>query len=302
MSIRTDLATELKDDLGYLPEGVRYEKTEQKHFTVTHIDILTEGGAYAMKKNIGKYITIDTERSLPELLPRERLRIARKSARELLPIFFEKTKQVLIVGLGNRQVTADSLGPKVCSEVFVTRHILEHIPDFLDIHSSSVCAIAPGVLGVTGLESFEVVKGLVKTIEPTLVIIIDALAARNTDRLGASIQITDTGIVPGGGLGNHREELSRKTLGVPVIAIGIPTVVYTGTIVADALEEVLNQLPPNEQKLLRKNTSVFRSPDLVVTPKNIDVLTDYSAKFIAEMLDFALNPHISRSEIDEIRS
>ena len=158
------------------------------------------------------------------------------------------------------------------------------------------------MLGVTGLESAEVVKGIVRQVSPSAVVAIDSLAARSTHRLGASIQITDTGICPGGGLGNHRVELSQKTLGVPVIAIGVPTVVYTNTIITDVLEKTLQWEPPEQRKQQIQRAIQANDSDLVVTPKDVDVLTDQCAKVIAEMLDLALNPHIPRREIDEIRS
>lgn len=302
MSIRTDLATELKDDLGYLPEGVEYHKITDKRFTISRICIKDSTGARAMKKPVGQYITLDTQIPIARLLPRERARLAKKAAQELSLLIGKHSKNTLIVGLGNRMVTADSLGPKVCGDVFVTRHILNHLPDFLDERTSGVCTIAPEVLGVTGLESFEVVKGIVREISPALVIVIDSLAARNVERLGASIQLTDTGISPGAGMNNHREELSETTLHVPVIGIGVPTVVYTGTILSDMLEQIHpDQNTSAAQRMIRKISSV-RNSDLVVTPKDIDILTDYAAKVIAEMLDYALNPYISRAEIEDIRS
>lgn len=301
MSIRTDLAAELKEDLETLPEGVEYENNDYKQFDLSHITITSSAGAKAMNKPMGSYVTLESRSPIAALPPKDRSKMIRKGAKALADMI-DDSRSVLIIGLGNSMVTADSLGPKVCGHVFVTRHILRHIPQFLDEHTASICAIAPGVLGVTGLESAEVVKGIVNRISPSAVIAIDSLAARNTRRLGASIQITDTGICPGAGLGNHREELSQKTLGIPVIAVGVPTVVYTNTIISDVLENALQwEHPDTRSQLIRKAVESNHS-DLVVTPKDIDVLTDQCAKVIAEILDLALNPHIPRTEIDEIRS
>ena len=213
----------------------------------------------------------------------------------------EAEGDILIIGLGNRMVTADSLGPKVCEKVFVTRHILRHIPDVLDERSNAVCAIAPGVLGVTGLESFEVVRGIVREIRPVLVIVIDALAARSIDRLGASIQITDAGITPGSGLANSRESLTEDSLDVPVIAIGVPTVVYTGTIISDALDSAMPAEDPVAKHRIIRNISGKAHAELVVTPKDIDALTDHCSAMIAQMLDHALHPYISRNEMNDLR-
>ena len=158
------------------------------------------------------------------------------------------------------------------------------------------------MLGVTGLESFEVVRGLVREMKPGLVVVIDALAARNTDRLGASIQITNAGITPGSGLGNHRESLDYDSLDVPVIAIGVPTVVYTGTIVSDVLERAMPAEDPITRKRIIRSVAESTGADLVVTPKDIDALTDHCARLIAEMLDLALNPYITRGEIEELKN
>jgi len=302
MNIKTDLAREIKEDLGYLPDGVEYEYFDFKQFEITRIRIINENGAYTMKKPIGHYTSIDISQSISTLLSKDRCKIVKKGARELLQLLPEEPGDILIVGLGNRMITADSLGPKVCSDVFVTRHILHHIPESLDKETASICAMAPGVLGITGLESYEVVKGIVEQISPGVIIVVDALAARNTDRLGASIQITNTGISPGAGLNNRREGLNIHTLNVPVIAIGVPTVVYTNTIVRDALEQGLQTEDIELRQKIIRNISSSIDTNLVVTPKDIDDLTDKSAKLIAEILDIALNPHLSRSEIDEIKN
>lgn len=298
MSIRTDLATELKEEIGYIPEGVTHEEEMHKTFRLTRICILTEKGAQAMKKPIGNYVTVDLSATAAELSAKERLRIAKRCAGELREMLGELAGDVLIVGLGNRMVTADSIGPKVCGNVFVTRHILKHLPGVLDARTYGVCAIAPGVLGVTGLESFEVVRGIVREVKPAVVIVLDALAARSVERLGASIQFTNAGITPGSGLNNHRESLSYDSLGVPVIALGMPTVVFTGTIVSDALDRALLEENPILKRRILRNLS----GELVVTPKDIDALTDRCAEMLAALLDFALHPAMTRAEINELKN
>lgn len=159
-----------------------------------------------------------------------------KELRKLLEKHLASKDEILVVGLGNLYVTPDSLGPKVINEIDVTRHIINYMPQVLPENTRPVSAISPGVLGTTGIETLEIIKGIVENVHPKLLIVIDALASRSIERISSTIQLSDTGITPGAGVGNARKDLSIDTLGIPVIALGIPTVVEAATIAADSLE------------------------------------------------------------------
>lgn len=165
---------------------------------------------------------------------------SKMSCRSWRPV--DRSRTVLVVGLGNRNITADALGPKTVEQMLVTRHLFEHMPEVVGTDTASVCAIAPGVLGITGIETMEIVKGVAEHVKPGLIIVIDALAARKVERINTTIQISDTGISPGSGVGNNRKELSRATLGADVIEIGVPTVVDAVTMANDTLDITLSTI------------------------------------------------------------
>ena len=209
---------------------------------------------------------------------------------------------VLVVGLGNLYVTPDALGPKVVNEIDITRHLIEYMPGVLDESTRPVSAIAPGVLGTTGIETQEILKGIVDNIKPSLIIIIDALASRSIERISSSIQLADTGIVPGAGVGNARKELTEEKLGVPVIAIGIPTVVEAATIAADSLtlfikkvqeqaqsNDFLNQLQEEDKYEMIKEVLSPNDYNFIVTPKEIDELIENMKDIVARGINFAVN-------------
>ncbi len=179
---------------------------------------------------------------------------------------------MLVIGLGNRRITPDSLGPQTIDRTLVTRHMFEQLPGFADERMRSVCALAPGVLGVTGIETMEMVEALVAKVRPRAILCVDSLAARAAGRIGTAIQLTDTGIQPGSGVGNHRRSLTRETLGVPVIAVGMPTVIYAATLARDAMET----LSPDtaEEALDHVETELLKGEhgEMVVTPREIDDL------------------------------
>ena len=224
----TDLALEMAEQLfddGL--EGVDMQIEQQDSIKTTTITISTEDGARNMGKPIGTYVTIES----PDIKESDV-----DAHEEIMKIVVDKLADmrdalgipsegsVLVIGLGNRDVTPDALGPQVVSKILVTRHIMETLPKSLLGGLRSLSALAPGVMGATGIETAEVVKGLVDNTKPALVIAIDALAARNISRINQTIQLADTGISPGAGVGNRRMSLNQATLGVPVIAIGVPTV------------------------------------------------------------------------------
>ena len=209
---------------------------------------------------------------------------------------------ILVVGLGNIYVTPDSLGPKVINEVDITRHLLEYMPEVLDENTREVSAISPGVLGTTGIETMEILKGIIDNVKPKLVIIIDALASRNIERISSSVQLADTGIVPGAGVGNARKELTESTLGIPVIAMGIPTVVEAATIAADSLtlfikkaqekgesNDFLNRLQEEDKYQIIKEILTPEEYNFIVTPKEIDSLIEKMKDIVARGINFAIN-------------
>lgn len=281
--IRTDLALESKEHLeGEKNElrGVAFEEKidEQRKVTITKVRIETENGAKAVGKPIGTYLTLEA----PELaVPDEgsHREISEVISEQLRALMKEDIEAVLVVGLGNREVTPDALGPEVIGNLYITRHILKEYGAyaFPDKKVASISGIVPGVMAQTGMETLEIVKGIVEETKPQLVIAIDALAARSVKRLGRTIQIADTGIHPGSGVGNHRKGLNEETLGVPVIAIGVPTVVDAATIVYDVCRDV--------DKIPNGIAGMF------VTPKNIDATIKSLSYTISEALNmtFELN-------------
>lgn len=253
-NIRTDLALEQKErfesDNVEIP-GVVLEEyyDEKREITTTKVVIETENGAKMMGRPVGNYITLEAPNlAVPDEDYHREISIEiSKILKELIPKEKEEY-QVLVVGLGNRLVTPDALGPKVADHLAVTRHIVKEYGKYAmgseKVHM--VSAIVPGVMGQTGMETLEIVKGIVEETRPDFAIAIDALAARNTKRLNRTIQIADTGINPGSGVGNHRNALTEETLGIPVIAIGVPTVVDAATIVNDTMENLLAALETSE--------------------------------------------------------
>ena len=219
-----------------------------------------------------------------------------KTLRGMLP---EGMKTALVVGLGNRSVTPDSLGPRTAERVLVTRHIGDSLPWGAEMNS--VCAAAPGVLGVTGMETAEILRGMVAHVRPDAVIAVDALAARSSKRIASTIQIADTGITPGSGVGNHRKALDRETLGVPVVAVGVPLVVYASTIAADALC-ALGEGEVEEERIAACVERVVSEKlgEMIVTPREVDALVERMAGVLADGINQALHPRLSRDEIAQM--
>lgn len=293
-NIRTDLALETRErfvsDHVEIP-GVSVEETydEEREIRTTRVVVETENGAKMMGKPVGTYLTIEAPNmAVPdEDYHRE---ISKKLAEDIKELVPERKEEVsvLVVGLGNREVTPDALGPYVADHLHVTRHIVKEYGKYAMGKDQVylVSAVVPGVTGQTGMETLEIVKGVVEETEPDFVVAIDALAARNSKRLNRTIQITDTGICPGSGVGNHRLALNRETLGVKVIGIGVPTVVDAVTIVNDTMENFIVALGSSE--LLKSVGETLRSYNeaekqelireliaphlngMYMTPKNID--------------------------------
>lgn len=297
--VRTDLALEDKERFesdNVEISGVSVEEffDEEHEIRVTEVKILTENGAKSMRKPIGTYITMEMANLV---LPDEEYHqaVARELAKYIGNLLnIEKEDYVaLVVGLGNRDVTPDALGPHTVECLNVTRHIVKEFGKYATedtVHM--VSAIAPGVMAQTGMETYEIIKGITDVICPDVVLAIDALAARNTKRLNRTIQIADTGIHPGSGVGNHRGEISKETLGVPVIAIGVPTVVDAATIVRDTMENLIATLDSDDKYEMIQDLIAPHLYGMFVTPKDIDESIERIGQTIAD----GLNILFSRAE------
>ena len=308
MSIRTDLALEAhevcREDVKKDSEidGVRADVHKDGCITVTKIEITNENGAKTLGKPMGKYITIESPNLKYSVDDYENT--CRKIADVLCGMIeFTSEQPILIAGLGNTEITPDALGPAVMSKLIITRHMKTHMGDYFGSDFSNVCAVAPGVLGTTGIETASVIKGVVNEVEPIAIIAVDALAARSIDRISTTIQISDTGIRPGAGVGNRRDILDKDTLGVKVISVGVPTVVDAATIALDsfdaALEELDNTtLSENDKENLIKHTLSKNISRLVVTPKDIDLVIERAAKTVANGINLAVHKNLTFEDIE----
>lgn len=275
--IHTDLALEAKeryeeDNVEIRGVCIEEEYDKEKDIRTTLVKIETENGARAMGRPQGSYLTLEAPNlSIPdEDYHRE---ISEELARQVKKLIPEKKElTVLVVGLGNRQVTPDALGPDVVDNLKMTRHIiLEYgVQAMGEQNRYQVSGLVPGVMAQTGMETLEIVKGVINETRPDVVIAVDALAARSTKRLNRTIQITDTGIIPGSGVGNHRNGLTKETLGVMVIGIGVPTVVDAATIVQDSMEKLLQTLEEKEKKEFLEEMIPPALYSMFVTPKDVD--------------------------------
>lgn len=303
MNIRTDLALEAREMIkepSQLPDGVSVDTCEKNHLTVTKIIISSEEAASIIGKKQGEYITLELK--TPELntlnIHKE---VAATLCESILPLLEKIDKpepSVMVVGLGNRNITPDSLGPKVVDKIVVTRHVksMSELQNNLDKRLGMVSAVAPGVMGTTGIETGEIIKGLIEKAGPDIVFVIDALCARKTSRINTTIQIATSGIIPGSGVGNHRMELSESTLGIPVIAIGVPTVIDSVTIVYDIISCIEgNSIDEDVIKNIARNNA----GDMVVTPKNIDMSIDRMSIAISNGINLAVHRGFDFGDISE---
>ncbi len=301
--IRTDLALENRE-IYRLAQKIENEipgiETEvddsDSDMLVTKVKILTNEGAEALGKPIGNYITIESQMMNDEVESIDN-KIIQKVADTIKDIsHLVKKDTVLVVGLGNGDVTPDALGPKVVENLQITRHLIEYAPEYVKEGTRAVSAIIPGVLGTTGIETSEIVKGIVERVKPDLVIVIDALASKNMDRISKTIQIADTGIIPGSGVGNSRFAITKETLGVPTIVIGVPTVVGIPTIVDEAISYVIEKTTEDDtEKEELKNRNYMKEIlenkkfDFMVTPKDIDDIINNLSNLVANSINVALN-------------
>ncbi len=291
MNFRTDLAIERREYIKKEKlDGVLSSYKNQKGVEVTTIEIINEKGEKLLSKPKGKYITVETEKIAHSGdLFSNALEVLSGELKRLLP----EEGAVLVAGLGNEEITPDALGPKVMSLLFATRHIKSELAEELGLGSlRSVAGIVPGVLGKTGIETVEIIGGTVKKIKPSCVIVIDALAARNVSRLGTTVQMCDTGVEPGSGVGNRRKGINEKTLGVPVIAIGVPTVVDAVTMALDVFEK--SGIALGEKSIMSR---LHEHKGMMVTPKEVDNLITRAAHLIAMAINTALQPSLSVQDI-----
>ena len=309
-NFRTDLALERRDiyqKANKLNQIDGVESTEEEindNIKVSRVKITNSKGEEALGKPIGTYVTIDVKKL--KMAGEEEIQktseVLTDELKKKVEMNVNNQEDILIVGLGNIYVTPDALGPKVINEIDVTRHIIKYLPQYVDEGTRPVSAISPGVLGTTGIETVEILKGIVENIHPKLLIVIDALASRSIERISSTIQISDTGIVPGAGVGNTREEISEKSLGIPVVAIGIPTVVELATLVSDGIDifidrlqekaesnEYLNKLQQNDKYEEVKEALNVGDYNMIVTPKEIDDLIENMKDIVARGINFAVN-------------
>ena len=308
--VRTDLALEARekfDEDNVEIKGVRLEEEQATpDIHISSVIIETENGAKAMGKPKGSYVTLEAPNMIDEDEGYHR-EISIQLSKVLERLFPQKEDfTTLVVGLGNRAVTPDSLGPRVVDNLCITRHIIKEFGRYVigDSCHKSVSSIVPGVMAQTGIESMEIVRGITKETNPDIIIAVDALAARSTRRLNRTIQITDTGINPGSGVGNHRHALNGESMGIPVIAVGIPTVVDAATIVIDTMNNLLEAMSQAEQ--LRRISNSYEKLDMMekyelvhelltpqlntlfVTPKDVDEAVKRLSFTVSEGINLAL--------------
>ncbi|UQZ32972.1 GPR endopeptidase [Paenibacillus sp. PK3_47] len=323
-SVRTDLAVEAKE-MAQGPQktpipGVNEEVEEADGIKVTRLGVATAAGSQAIGRALGNYVTLEVPALRggdTGLQQKVSIVFAREFEQFLARIGINKNSSVLIVGLGNWNVTPDSLGPLVVENALVTRQFFELVPDQVSPGYRKVSAIAPGVLGLTGIESSEVVQGIVDRTKPDVIIAIDALASRSLERINTTIQIADIGIHPGSGIGNKRRGLTKEILGVPCIAIGVPTVCYASTIVNNVLEMMknhfgqmgegaahtkeimglLDDISEQERLALVKEVLEPLGHDLIVTPKEIDEFIEEIANIVASGLNAALHDAVDPGNV-----
>ena len=287
LDFRTDLAIERSFSAGNdLPQGVKLYKRGNDVSAVTEIEIIDKNGEKAIGKPRGRYITVEVPpfSSDFELLD-GRLDMLVSEIRSLIP----REGSVLTVGLGNRELTADALGPEFADGVFVTRHIGKELSDAMGFGNlRSVASISPGVLGQTGIEAFEIIESVSEKIRPSCIIVADALAALDISRLGNTVQLSDTGISPGSGVGNRRKEISKTTLGIPVIAVGVPTVISAFTVAENLLDDISCTLDISQASKYK---------EFIVASREADLITKRAARLISLSVNIALQPSISPHEM-----
>ncbi|MBQ3498119.1 MAG: GPR endopeptidase [Clostridia bacterium] len=282
MDLRTDLALEQHEISSRSAlDGIEKKQTSHRKIKITEIKITNQNGEKALRRKIGTYITVELPGfgSATDIFG-DGMKAVASELKKLLPA----EGLVLVAGLGNNQITPDALGPECASLIFSTRHIGKELRESIGFESlRPVARITPGVLGQNGIETGEILAGIIKQVSPAAVITVDALASRRLSRLGCTVQLCDTGITPGSGVGNARAEISRDTMGVPVISLGVPTVVDAATLAYD-LTGTSGKLEKSGEKMM-------------VTPREIDLIIERASKLVATAINSALQPDISAEEL-----
>lgn len=294
MFFRTDLAMEAREIVGESTEGVRSSSRKEGEITITRMCVETQAAAQKLGKPTGTYITLELPPLTDEYQDTERrVRAAAAEIAGLLPT----SGTVLVAGLGNRNITPDDLGPRTASVVLATRHITGELARSVGLDGlRPVAVLAPGVLGQTGIETGELLHSVVRELKPAALVVVDALASRRLDRLGCTLQISDSGISPGSGVGNARPRINRQTIGVPVISMGVPTVVDAATLAADLLGT-----KEEEFEALRRMVAP-RGEAMMVTPREIDLLIERAAHLTGMAINCALQPGFSLADLESLVS
>lgn len=315
LNFRTDMADERVDTYKKVHnlsdiDGVEVKSKSDKNVKTTTVNVLNENGANAVSKEIGKYVTMQIN-DVKFLEEEDKQNVISQVAQEISELVGnDKTKSVLVVGLGNLYVTPDALGPKVVQNLSLTRHLLKFAKEYVQPGTREISAISPGVLGTTGIETSEIVFSVVNKIKPDAVVVIDSLASQSVDRVGTTIQLSNTGITPGAGVRNKREGINEHTLNIPVIAVGVPTVVDMATITNEAIDKMVsnaknevNDFSGNELnkekdgeifKIFEHDNrynmiaNVLNTENYIVTPKEIDDIIDKVCEIIASSINVAL--------------
>lgn len=321
LNFRTDMADERVDTYKRVHnlskvDGIKVENKQSGKINTTIVDVLNENGKAAVGKELGKYITIEVQdiEYLEEAEKENLITELSNNLETLVDSVLDKSenKSILIVGLGNEYVTPDALGPKVVSYIDITRHLFKYAKEYLEPETKEISGISPGVLGTTGIETSEIITSIVNKISPNLVIVIDSLASMSVARVGRTIQLSNTGITPGAGVGNEREGLNKDTLGIPTIAVGVPTVVDMATITNEAIDKLTEKIKKEATEytnhgidvdklsevfeLFEKDgrysmiANVLDTENYIVTPKEIDGVIAKISEIIASGINTALRP------------
>lgn len=315
VNFRTDMADERVDEYKKVNnlsslDGIEVLQKNNDLVTITRVNVLNKNGEEALQKKIGSYITVETKdiKYLDDDQENVLVKCVGDEIKELVNSINKNNASILIVGLGNEYITPDALGPKVVKNINITRHFINLTRDLIDKNTREVSAILPGVLGTTGIETSEIVKSVVEKIKPDLVIAIDSLASSSMQRIGNTIQLSNTGITPGAGVKNKREGLNIETLNVPVIALGVPTVVDFVTLTNEAIDKMIEKTKNevdelenideeevekfikflNNESRYEMVANLLDSSSYILTPKEVDELIDITSSIIGKSLNLAL--------------
>lgn len=307
-SFRTDLANETREIIqkneGRDPDGIRCSSSKENGIETEYMEIINESGAKKTGKKIGKYATVNVGKVW--LTDIESFNTTCDAVANVIKGFIPESGSILLAGLGNRRIIADAIGPQTSANFIVTRHIKEKSPAmFSSFGFRETSAITPGVLGNTGIEAAEIIKGAVSEISPSCLIVIDSLASRRLSRLATTVQICDTGISPGSGVENSRLEISSETMGIPVIAIGVPTVVDVITLSLDILEEALSKIDAENDFCacdILKQIIAPEESSYFVTPKETDVIIKDTARLLGYALNMAIHKNIAYEDMADFLS